>query len=153
MLHIYSVVNMPSTGGATPIVTFDPPVTFDGCVITKMTFGRYANQRIGISLLARDPELDGAEAPYETLSHNEPYLKLSGASHFFTKNSALADAIVATGHIEKVTTGQACPICKTVYVPRYRTFEDANATEPGSIFTEQHISGICSDQCWGDASC
>ena len=65
--------------------------------------------------------------------------------------SALADAIVATGHIEKLTSGKPCPFCQTLYMPKYKTLAEAQAADPGSIFAEQHISGVCSDTCWDDA--
>lgn len=158
MLHIYSLVTMPSTqeGDDTDIV-FQPPVAYNGNIITKMAFARYGNQRIGIRLLAIDDELGGAETPYATLSRNVPELKLSSPSHFFVLDdgdfeySALADAIAATGHIEKVVTGKPCPFCKTVYAPKYKTLEEAKTIEPGSIFVEQHMSGCCSDKCWDAA--
>ena len=154
MLHIYNLVTMPSTNEPTPVVTFDPPVSVGGSTITKMTFGRYANRRIGIHLLGPDPDCEGAEAPYATLSHNVPGVTLSSPSHFFVAASAeaLADAIVAAGHIEKLTSGKPCPSCQTLYMPKYKTLAEAQAADPRSIFAEQHISGICSDKCWDDTT-
>ena len=153
MLHVYNLVTMPGTTEPAPDVTFDPPVSVGGGTITKMTCGRYANRRIGIRLLGPDPDCGGAEAPYATLSHNVPGVTLSSPSHFFVdaRASALADAIVATGHIEKLTSGKPCPSCQTLYVPKYKTLAEAQAADPGSIFAEQHISGVCSDTCWDDA--
>ena len=50
-----------------------------------------------------------------------------------------------------IMTGKQCPFCKTVYAPKYRTIEEAEAAEPRSIYVEQHITGYCSDKCWDDA--
>ena len=47
--------------------------------------------------------------------------------------------------------GKQCPHCKTVYAPKYTTFEEAKTTEPGSIWVEQHMTGFCSDKCWDEA--
>ena len=41
-----------------------------------------------------------------------------------------------------------CPLCKTVFTPKYKTHAEAQAAEPGSIYVEQHMSGFCSDSCW-----
>ena len=41
---------------------------------------------------------------------------------------------------------KTCPNCKKVYIPDF-TYEDA---KPGTIYKEQHITGICSDQCWDE---
>ena len=39
--------------------------------------------------------------------------------------------------------------CKQSYTPKYASLQEAQAKEePGSIYAEQHISGICSDECW-----
>ena len=150
MLHVYNLVTMPGINEPDLVVTFDPPVAVGGVIITKMTFGRYDNQRIAIRLLGPDPDCGGAEGPYATLSVNHPGVTLSSPSHFFVdaRALALANAIVATGHIEKLTFGRPCPFCKTLYMPKYKTLAEAEAADPCSIFTEQHISGICSDKCW-----
>ena len=47
--------------------------------------------------------------------------------------------------------GKWCPHCKTVYAPKYKTFEEAKAAEPRSIYVEQHMTGFCSDKCWDEA--
>jgi hypothetical protein len=47
--------------------------------------------------------------------------------------------------------GKRCPHCKTVYEPKYTTFEEAKAAEPESIYVEQHMTGFCSDKCWDEA--
>ena len=39
-----------------------------------------------------------------------------------------------------------CPFCGRVYKPKYERKEDS---PEGSIWREQHISGICSEKCWG----
>ncbi len=38
-----------------------------------------------------------------------------------------------------------CPCCRRMYRPKYRSKEEA---PEGSIYREQHLSGICSDACW-----
>jgi hypothetical protein len=42
-----------------------------------------------------------------------------------------------------------CINCKQTYSPKYATMQDALMHEgPGSIYSEQHLSGICCDKCW-----
>ncbi|MCL5252876.1 MAG: hypothetical protein M1351_02150 [Candidatus Thermoplasmatota archaeon] len=38
-----------------------------------------------------------------------------------------------------------CPVCGKTYRPKYSKKEEA---PEGSIGREQHMSGICSDECW-----
>ena len=150
-VHLYSAENTPVDGTD---VVFQPPVTHNGSTVTKMSFRRYGNGRIAIRLFGIDDDLGGVEVPYATLSHNMPALKLSDPGHFFVldKYEALADVIATTGHIEKVVSAKPCPFCLTIYAPKYKTIEEAETTEPGSIFVEQHTSGCCSDECWDKAT-
>ena len=39
-----------------------------------------------------------------------------------------------------------CPNCEKVYEPDY-TYENAPV---GTIYKEQHITGLCSDDCWDE---
>ena len=41
-----------------------------------------------------------------------------------------------------------CIKCKQSYTPKYASLQEAQAKESGSIYAEQHITGICSDECW-----
>ena len=44
---------------------------------------------------------------------------------------------------------KVCIKCKQSYTPKYASLQEAQAKEePGSIYAEQHITGICSDECW-----
>jgi len=38
-----------------------------------------------------------------------------------------------------------CPVCGREYKPKYKRKEDA---PEGTIWREQHLSGICSEKCW-----
>lgn len=40
-----------------------------------------------------------------------------------------------------------CPECGEAYEPDEDTFED---TKPNTIAREQHMTGLCSDDCWND---
>ncbi len=40
-----------------------------------------------------------------------------------------------------------CPNCGNTYRMKYRSKEDAPV---GSIWCEQHITGVCSDKCWDE---
>lgn len=42
-----------------------------------------------------------------------------------------------------------CPVCDKIYKLKYGRKEDA---PEGSIWREQHLSGICSDKCWDKAT-
>ena len=54
--------------------------------------------------------------------------------------------IVSVGRRQQYMTNKTCPNCKKNYVPDY-SYDDA---KDGTIFKEQHISGICSDGCWDE---
>jgi len=41
---------------------------------------------------------------------------------------------------------KTCPNCGKVYEPDY-TYEGA---KNGTIYKEQHLTGICSDKCWDE---
>jgi 8-oxo-dGTP pyrophosphatase MutT (NUDIX family) len=89
--------------------------------------------------------LDGvsevAWVPIENTSH-EAHFRLERALHVTT------DILTRYKHIGC----RFCIHCKRTYMPKYTTLEDAQANEEeGSIYAEQHLSGICSDECWDAA--
>ena len=45
-----------------------------------------------------------------------------------------------------MSESKTCPNCDKVYEPDF-TYEKAKC---GTIFKEQHLSGICSDRCWDE---
>ena len=49
------------------------------------------------------------------------------------------------------TKQHTCPKCEEHYVPKYRSKNAALAANE-KTFIEQHMSGICSDECWDNCS-
>lgn len=57
----------------------------------------------------------------------------------------LADASFGIRPFEHYPGKITCPCCGRTYKPKYRHKDKAPV---GTIFMEQHLSGICSDACW-----
>lgn len=58
---------------------------------------------------------------------------------------------VASGGPENLETGeQWCPGCNRIYNP---TYPDLDSCPPeDKVSREQHISGVCSQQCWDEVT-
>ncbi len=50
------------------------------------------------------------------------------------------------------TTEIFCRKCECHYTPKYATLAAAKKANDELIFEEQHLSGLCSDECWDKCS-
>eukprot|EP01047_Picozoa_sp_COSAG01_P033728 COSAG01_NODE_2495_length_7577_cov_26.851565_3_plen_166_part_00 len=138
-------------------LTLDPTIKIkcDGYdyELTALEFmGLYNNGTMALQIYCIDDEMGGS-VPFNRLTHCIPGIPLA-PNHFFVQDQAVADAFCAAGYIEPVVPVvddgcKFCIHCEQTYTPKYATLQDAQANEDrGSIYAEQHLSGICSDECW-----
>ena len=52
---------------------------------------------------------------------------------------------------KRIKKEHTCPKCEKTYTPKYRTKNKAVASNE-KTFVEQHMSGICGDECWNNSS-
>ena len=142
-------------------LTLDPPLTItreghDDMLLTGLeNRGRYHTRTMALQIYCKDNEL-GSWVPFDQLSICIPEKNLSSPKHFFVKDPSIAEAFISAGIIESfvpssdhVYERRVCTKCHLSYTPKYASLQEAQAKEEtGSIYDEQHITGICSDECW-----
>ena len=140
-------------------LTLDPPLTIareghDDELLTGLEFpGVYHTGTIALQIYCKDDESGSESVPFDQLTLCIPEMNLSSPKHFFVKDPSIAEAFISAGIIESLKPSsdghKVCIKCKQSYTPKYASLQEAQAKEePGSIYAEQHISGICSDECW-----
>ena len=138
-------------------LTLDPPLKINhgsrDYELTGLEPGLYNTGTMALQIYCKDNEFGLGSVPFSRLTICIPGMKLSSPGHFFVEDPSIAEAFISAGIIEPFvppTDGRKfCIHCKQSYNPKYASLQEAQAKEErGSIYAEQHITGICSDECW-----